>query len=44
MYIRSQLGPKQDYIAAREFILKKYLSTNPDPDRMCYSHFTTATG
>ncbi|KAL1140099.1 hypothetical protein AAG570_000031 [Ranatra chinensis] len=37
-------GPKQDHISAREFILKVYLSTNPDPDRMCYSHFTTATG
>lgn len=21
-----------------------YLKTNPDPDRMCYSHFTVATG
>lgn len=37
-------GPKQDHIAAREFILKKYLAENPDPERMCYSHFTVATG
>lgn len=37
-------GPKQDHIAAREFILKKYLNENPDPERMCYSHFTVATG
>ncbi|XP_075230943.1 G protein alpha q subunit [Lycorma delicatula] len=36
-------GPKQDHIAAREYILKLYLATNPDPDRQCYSHFTTAT-
>lgn len=36
-------GPKQDHIAAREFILKMYLVQNPDPDRMIYSHFTCAT-
>ncbi|XP_071443642.1 G protein alpha q subunit isoform X1 [Hetaerina americana] len=36
-------GPKQDDIPAREFILKVYLDQNPDPDRMCYSHFTAAT-
>ncbi|CAH2071460.1 unnamed protein product, partial [Iphiclides podalirius] len=37
-------GPKCDPIPAREFILQKYLKENPDPDRSCYSHFTTATG
>ncbi|KDR09595.1 Guanine nucleotide-binding protein G(q) subunit alpha [Zootermopsis nevadensis] len=37
-------GPKQDDVAAREFILQVYLSQNPDRDRMCYSHFTAATG
>lgn len=38
-------GPKQDDVAAREFILKHlYLTQNPDPDRSCYSHFTCATG
>lgn len=36
-------GPKQDDVRAREFILKVYLRENPDPDRMCYSHFTCAT-
>ncbi|XP_054279592.1 G protein alpha q subunit isoform X2 [Macrosteles quadrilineatus] len=36
-------GAKQDHIGAREFILQIYLKTNPDPDRTCYSHFTTAT-
>ncbi|XP_018312961.1 guanine nucleotide-binding protein G(q) subunit alpha isoform X4 [Mycetomoellerius zeteki] len=36
-------GPKQQDVPAREFILKVYLSCNPDPDRMCYSHFTCAT-
>ena len=38
------LGPKQDHKAARQFILECYLAQNPDPDRMCYSHFTCATG
>ena len=37
-------GPKNDHVAAREYILKMYLALNPDPDRMCYSHFTCATG
>ncbi|KAF0301782.1 Guanine nucleotide-binding protein G(q) subunit alpha [Amphibalanus amphitrite] len=37
-------GPKHDDVAAREYILKMYLALNPDPDRMCYSHFTCATG
>ena len=37
-------GPKEDHVAAREFVLKMYLAQNPDPDRMCYSHFTCATG
>ncbi|KAJ8985100.1 hypothetical protein NQ317_019786 [Molorchus minor] len=37
-------GSKQDHIAAREYICKVYLRENPDPDRSCYSHFTTATG
>ncbi|XP_044258323.1 G protein alpha q subunit isoform X4 [Tribolium madens] len=36
-------GPKQDHIAAREYILKNYMRENPDPERSCYSHFTTAT-
>ncbi|XP_037926464.1 G protein alpha q subunit isoform X2 [Hermetia illucens] len=37
-------GPKQDGVKAREYILKAvYLPCNPDPDRQCYSHFTTAT-
>ncbi|XP_011497344.1 PREDICTED: G protein alpha q subunit isoform X2 [Ceratosolen solmsi marchali] len=36
-------GPKQQHEPAREFILKGYLACNPDPDRMCYSHFTAAT-
>lgn len=38
------IGPKQQDVPAREFILKVYLNCNPDPDRMCYSHFTCATG
>ncbi|XP_033195980.1 guanine nucleotide-binding protein G(q) subunit alpha isoform X3 [Bombus vosnesenskii] len=42
-YFPEYNGPKQQDVPAREFILKVYLSTNPDPDRMCYSHFTCAT-
>ncbi|KAJ8918962.1 hypothetical protein NQ315_016864 [Exocentrus adspersus] len=37
-------GAKHDHIGAREYILKVYLRENPDPERSCYSHFTTATG
>ncbi|XP_049272220.1 G protein alpha q subunit isoform X1 [Rhipicephalus sanguineus] len=36
-------GPKQDHVAARNFILKTYLDQNPDKKRMVYSHFTCAT-
>ncbi|XP_029404797.1 G protein alpha q subunit isoform X2 [Bactrocera dorsalis] len=36
-------GPKCDHAAAKQFVLKKYLAANPDPERQCYSHFTTAT-
>ncbi|XP_071055570.1 G protein alpha q subunit isoform X4 [Onthophagus taurus] len=36
-------GPSLDHVAAREYILKLYLRENPDPERSCYSHFTTAT-
>ncbi|XP_017797972.1 PREDICTED: guanine nucleotide-binding protein G(q) subunit alpha isoform X1 [Habropoda laboriosa] len=43
-YFPEYTGPKQEDVPAREFILKVYLSSNPDPDRMCYSHFTCATG
>ncbi|XP_012174290.1 guanine nucleotide-binding protein G(q) subunit alpha isoform X3 [Bombus affinis] len=42
-YFPEYNGPKQQDVPAREFILKVYLNTNPDPDRMCYSHFTCAT-
>lgn len=42
-YFPSFDGPKQDNVAAQNFILKMYLALNPDPDRMCYSHFTCAT-
>ncbi|KAJ6648870.1 G protein alpha q subunit [Pseudolycoriella hygida] len=36
-------GPKQDHASAKDYILKKFLNENPDPDKTCYSHFTTAT-
>lgn len=38
------VGPKLDHKPAREYICKRYLDCNADPDRMCYSHFTVATG
>lgn len=38
------LGPKLEAPPALDFILQKYLRENPDPERSCYSHFTTATG
>jgi guanine nucleotide-binding protein G(q) subunit alpha len=37
-------GPKCDHVTAKDYILKKFLAENPDPDKTCYSHFTTATG
>lgn len=37
-------GEKCDHIAAKDYILKKFMTENPDPDKTCYSHFTTATG
>lgn len=37
-------GPKLDPEPVKQFILNRYLACNSDPDRMCYSHFTTATG
>jgi len=36
-------GPQQDHVAAREFILTKYMAQNDDPEKMFYSHFTCAT-
>ncbi|XP_014276772.1 G protein alpha q subunit isoform X5 [Halyomorpha halys] len=42
-YFPEYEGAKQDHVGAREYILKLYKDTNPDPDRMLYSHFTTAT-
>lgn len=36
-------GPKQDHASAKDYILKKFMNENPDPDKTCYSHFTTAT-
>ena len=38
------IGPKQQGAPAMDYILQGYLAANPDPDRTCYSHFTTATG
>ena len=43
-HVNTWEGPKEDDKAARQFILECYLAQNPDPDRMCYSHFTCATG
>jgi guanine nucleotide-binding protein G(q) subunit alpha len=37
-------GPKQEHAPACDYVLQMYLKQNPDKDRQCYSHFTTATG
>jgi guanine nucleotide-binding protein G(q) subunit alpha len=44
LHISTRKGPKHDQVPAREYILQMYLKQNPDKDRQCYSHFTTATG
>jgi len=36
-------GPQYDHVAAREFILTKYMAQNDDPEKQTYSHFTCAT-
>lgn len=36
-------GPRQDAIAAREFILEMFKNLNVNPNRRIYSHFTCAT-
>lgn len=40
----SLIGPKHEGKPAMEYVLSLYMAANPDPDRMCYSHFTVATG
>ncbi|CAH8475822.1 unnamed protein product [Heterobilharzia americana] len=42
-YFPKFTGPKNDAIAARNFVLKMYQELNPDPERAVYSHFTCAT-
>lgn len=37
-------GPKQDPLAAREFIKEMYSSLNKDPNRIIETHFINATG
>ncbi|XP_037114563.1 guanine nucleotide-binding protein subunit alpha-14-like [Syngnathus acus] len=36
-------GPRQDALAAQEFILQMYQEQNPNKDKKLYSHFTCAT-
>merc|ERR1712117_864977 len=36
-------GPKQDHVAAREFVLRMFVDLNPDTEKIIYSHFTCAT-
>ncbi|XP_074034826.1 guanine nucleotide-binding protein G(q) subunit alpha isoform X2 [Leptinotarsa decemlineata] len=36
-------GPKQDMIAAREYILSMFADLNTNPEKTLYSHFTCAT-
>ncbi|KAM9394468.1 guanine nucleotide-binding protein subunit alpha-14-like [Pholidichthys leucotaenia] len=42
-YFPEFTGPKQDPVAAQEFILKMYKEQNPDEDKKVYPHFTCAT-
>ncbi|KAH8365259.1 hypothetical protein KR084_006757 [Drosophila pseudotakahashii] len=42
-YFPEYNGPKRDAQAAQYFILRMFLSVNPDPDKMVYPHFTVAT-
>ncbi|CAI2724468.1 unnamed protein product [Schistosoma spindalis] len=42
-YFPKFTGPKNDAIAARNFILKMYQELNPNSGRPIYSHFTCAT-
>ncbi|XP_004591842.2 guanine nucleotide-binding protein subunit alpha-14 [Ochotona princeps] len=42
-YFPEYTGPKQDFKAARDFILKLYQDQNPDKEKVIYSHFTCAT-
>lgn len=36
-------GPKNDPVAAQEYILQMYLEQNEDKEKAIYSHFTCAT-
>lgn len=36
-------GPQRDADAGTKFILKMFVSLNPDPKKIIYSHFTCAT-
>lgn len=36
-------GPQRDADAGTQFILKMFMSLNPDPKKIIYSHFTCAT-
>ncbi|XP_070495337.1 guanine nucleotide-binding protein G(q) subunit alpha-like [Chironomus tepperi] len=42
-YFPEYYGPREDAIAARNFILKMFVNLNPDEDKTIYSHFTCAT-
>ncbi|KAM9858360.1 guanine nucleotide-binding protein subunit alpha-14-like [Aulostomus maculatus] len=42
-YFPEFTGPKQDPVAAQEFVLKMYQEQNPDKDKTLYPHFTCAT-
>lgn len=35
------LGPREDAIWAREFILRMFVDLNPDTEKTIYAHFTT---
>ncbi len=37
------IGPRSDYMQAREFIAKMFINSNPDRSADIYPHFTCAT-
>lgn len=42
-FLLLHLGPPKDHIEARDFILRKFTSSNPSREKDIYPHFTCAT-
>ena len=43
-FYSNKLGPRQDMVEAREFILREFVNLNERPLQTIYSHWTCATG